>query len=150
MSKISFLSIIFISLLLTSCGFHTPYKASDINADINSKKSNEFAVALQKHLNKDTPANYSINISDENKTQKSSSFDSAGNINSYTLNLNVKFEIRDIDNVLLLDDDLDASSHLTKMSSSQADKLQIDEAYSNLREQLIKKLLRIMYRLNEN
>ncbi len=150
MPKISFLSIFFLSLFLSSCGFHTPYKSSDINANIISSENNLFVNALTKRFNKDSNKSFSITIGDENKTKQNSSFNSSGTVASYTLTLAVNVEVYNRDNVLLIKEELHASSHHSVLSSTQADKLQIDEAYSNLRNTLIKKLLRRMYRLDED
>jgi hypothetical protein len=53
-------------------------------------------------------------------------------------------------NKLLLSQNLTASTHLRKMSATQADRLQIAESYEQLRNTIIKKLLRRLNRLNEN
>ncbi|HIL41936.1 MAG TPA: hypothetical protein EYG35_00955 [Gammaproteobacteria bacterium] len=150
MSKISFLSIIFLSVMLSSCGFHAPYKSQDINVNIIGNTSNEFVTALSSHLNKDTGATLNIKISDETKTKKNASFDSSGNVKSYTLGISVDVEVLDSYNTLIMKEQLFTSSHHTAMSSTQADTLQSEEAYSNLRETIIKKLLRRLHRLNES
>lgn len=50
----------------------------------------------------------------------------------------------------VLSKNLNASIHLSKMSATQADRLQIEENYEQLRNTIIKKLLRRLSKLNEN
>lgn len=150
MSKINFLSIFFLSIFLSSCGFHAPYKSSDINASVSSNENNLFASSLVKRFKSNSDESFNINIEDERKTKQNSSFNSSGTLARYNLSISVNVEIYNKENVLLIKEDLKASSYHNALSSTQADKLQIEEAYSNLRENLIKQLLRRMYRLNED
>jgi len=66
------------------------------------------------------------------------------------LNLSVPIKVFNNDNKLLLSKNLNASIHLSKMSATQADRLQIEENYEQLRNTIIKKLLRRLSKLNEN
>ena len=150
MSKISLLSIILITTLLSSCGFHTPYKNTSLNASVAANASNAFATELKKRLNQDAMQSLAIQIGDEVQKKHTASYNSSGQTNSYTLTLSVPVKVFGNGNKLLLSQDLTASTHLSKMSSTQADRLQIAESYSQLRNTIIKKLLRRLDRLNEN
>ena len=150
MSKINLLSIILITSLLSACGFHTPYKNTPLNASITSTDNNAFTTELKKRFNQEAAQTLAIQIGDEVQKKQTSSYNSSGKTNSYTLSLSVPVKVFNNNNKLLLSQDLVASTHLSKMSATQADRLQIDESYKQLRNTIIKKLLRRLNRLNEN
>ncbi len=150
MSKISFLSIIIVSLLLSSCGFHTPYKNSPLNASITANDNNTFATELKKRFNSEALQHLSVQINDEVRKKQTASYKSDGKTNSYTLSLSVPVKVFNKNNKLLFSQTLSASTHLSKMSNTQADRLQIEESYEQLRNTIIKKLLRRLSKLNEN
>ena len=150
MSKISLLSIILITSLLSACGFHTPYKNTPLNASITSTDNNAFTLELKKRFNSEATQSLAIQVGDEVQKKQTSSYDSSGKTSSYTLSLSVPVKVFNNNNKLLLSQDLTASTHLSKMSATQADRLQIAESYEQLRNTIIKKLLRRLNRLNEN
>jgi|GEM_PF-170754 len=156
MSKINLLSIILITSLLSACGFHTPYKNTPLNASITSTDNNAFTTELKKRFNQEATQTLAIQIGDEVQKKQTSSYNSSGKTNSYTLSLSVPVKVLSSDNKLLLSKNLTASMHLNKAkyddstSARQADRLQIDESYKQLRNTIIKKLLRRLNRLNEN
>jgi len=151
MSKINFLSIVLMTALLSSCGFHAPYKnTSIINASIISSANNAFTTELKKRFNQEATQSLTIQIGNEVQKKQTSSYKSDGKASSYTLNLSVPIKVFNNDNKLLLSKNLNASIHLSKMSATQADRLQIEENYEQLRNTIIKKLLRRLSKLNEN
>ena len=150
MSKINLLSIILITSLLSACGFHTPYKNTPLNASITSTDNNAFTLELRKRFNSEATQSLAIQVGDEVQKKQTSSYDSSGKTSSYTLSLSVPVKVFNNNNKLLLSQDLTASTHLSKMSATQADRLQIAESYEQLRNTIIKKLLRRLNRLNEN
>ena len=150
MSKINLLALILITALLSSCGFHTPVKNTNLNATIVSDKSNTFANELQKIFNQEAAKNLTIQIAAEVQKQQTASYTTTNTANSYTLSLSVPVKVFNADNKLLLSQDLTASIHLSKIDSSQADRLQIEESYTQLRNTVIKKLIRRLSKLNEN
>jgi LPS-assembly lipoprotein len=150
MSKINLLSIILITSLLSACGFHTPYKNTPLNASITSTDNNAFTLELKKRFNSEATQSLAIQVGDEAQKKQTSSYDSSGKTSSYTLSLSVPVKVFNNNNKLLLSQDLTASTHLSKMSATQADRLQIAESYEQLRDTIIKKLLRRLNRLNEN
>ncbi len=150
MSKINFLSIILITSLLSACGFHTPYKNTPLNASVSANDNNTFATELKKRFNLEAMQSLSIQIGDETQKKQTASYKTTGSANSYTISLSVPVKVFNLDKKLLLSQDLTASTHLSKMSAPQADRLQINEAYTQLRNTIIKKLLRRLNRLNEN
>lgn len=150
MSKINLSVLIITTALLSSCGFHTPIKNTPLNASIVSEKSNAFASELQTRFNQSANQNLTIQIGPEVQKQQTSSYTSDSTINSYTLSLSVPVKIYNADQKLLLAQDLKASLHLNKITSSQADRLQIEESYTQLRNTLIKKLIRRLSKLNAN
>ena len=150
MSKINLLSIILITSLLSACGFHTPYKNTPLNASITSTDNNAFTLELKKRFNSEATQSLAIQVGDEVQKKQTSSYNSSGKTSSYTLSLSVPVKVFNNNNKLLLSQDLTASTHLSKMSATQADRLQIAESYEQLRNTIIKKLLRRLNRLNEN
>ncbi|SFV82249.1 hypothetical protein MNB_SUP05-6-1002 [hydrothermal vent metagenome] len=150
MSKINLLSIILITSLLSACGFHTPVKNTPLNASITSTDNNAFTLELKKRFNSEATQSLAIQVGDEAQKKQTSSYDSSGKTSSYTLSLSVPVKVFNNNNKLLLSQDLTASTHLSKMSATQADRLQIAESYEQLRNTIIKKLLRRLNRLNEN
>ena len=151
MSKINLLSIILITSLLSACGFHTPYKNTPLNASITSTDNNAFTLELRKRFNSEATQSLAIQVGDEVQKKQTSSYDSiSGKTSSYTLSLSVPVKVFNNNNKLLLSQNLAASTHLSKMSATQADRLQIAESYEQLRNTIIKKLLRRLNRLNEN
>ena len=154
MSKINFLTLILVTLLLSSCGFHTPVKNTPLNAVIVSANTNEFARELQSRFNQNAVQNLTIQLGSEMRKQQTASYTSSNSVNSYTLSLSVPVKVFGAKQQLLLSQDLKANLHLSKITassaSSQADRLQIEEAYAQLRNTLIKKLIRRLSKLNEN
>lgn len=150
MSKINLLSIVLITSLLSACGFHTPYKNSPLNASVTSTNNNAFTTELKKRFNQEATQTLAIHIGDEVQKKQTSSYNSSGKTNSYTLSLSVPVKVFNKNNELLLSQNLVASTHLSKMDATQADRLQIAESYKQLRNTIIKKLLRRLNRLNEN
>ena len=151
MSKINLLAVILATILLSSCGFHTPVKNTELNAIIVSEQSNNFASELRKRFNQEAAQNLTIKIGTEVQKQQTASYTVANTANSYTLTLTVPITIFNADQKILLSQDLTARAHLKKMAdSSQADRLQIEEAYTQLRNTVIKKLIRRLSKLNEN
>ena len=150
MSKINLSVLIITAALLSSCGFHTPIKNTPLNATIVSEKSNAFASELKTRFNQSANQNLTIQVGPEVQKQQTSSYTSGNVVNSYTLNLSVPVKVYNADQKLLLAQDLKASLHLSKITSSQADRLQIEESYTQLRNTLIKKLIRRLSKLNAN
>ena len=151
MSKINLSVLIITAALLSSCGFHTPIKNTPLNASIVSEKSNAFASELKTRFNQSANQNLTIQVGPEVQKQQTSSYTSGNVVNSYTLNLSVPVKVYNADQKLLLAQDLKASLHLSKITSStQADRLQIEESYTQLRNTLIKKLIRRLSKLNAN
>ena len=150
MSKINLSVLIIIVSLLSSCGFHTPNKKTPLNASIVSEKSNAFAIELKTRFNQSVNQNLTIQIDPEVQKQHTSSYTSGNVVNSYTLSLSVPIKVYSANQKLLLAQDLKASLHLSKITSSQADRLQIEESYTQLRNTLIKKLIRRLSKLNAN
>ena len=151
MSKINFLTLILATALLSSCGFHTPVKNTPLNAVIVSADANDFARELQTRFNQDAMQNLTIQLGSEIRKQQTASYTSSNSVNSYTLSLSVPVKVFSAKQQLLLSQDLTANLHLNKITTStQADRLQIEEAYTQLRNTLIKKLIRRLSKLNEN
>ena len=149
MSKINLLSIILITSLLSACGFHTPYKNTPLNASITSTDNNAFTLELKKRFNSEATQSLAIQVGDEAQKKQTSSYDSSGKTSSYTLSLSVPVKVFNNNNKLLLSQNPTASTHLKELAT-QADRLQIAESYEQLRNTIIKKLLRRLNRLNEN
>ena len=156
MSKINLSVLIITTALLSSCGFHTPIKNTPLNASIVSEKSNAFASELKTRFNQKAVQNLTIHIGAETKKQQTASYTASNTTNSYTLSLSVPVKVLNTDKKLLLSQDLTASMHLNSLKradntiNTQADRLQIEESYTQLRNTLIKKLIRRLSKLNAN
>ncbi|WXU00061.1 MAG: LPS-assembly lipoprotein LptE [Catillopecten margaritatus gill symbiont] len=140
MSKINLLSILLISSLLSACGFHTPNNAISLNASITGKSDSAFATELTKHFNAKAKQSLIIQIGEEVQKQQATAY--SGNVaSSYTLMLSVPIKIsRDKKN--LLSTTLTASTTISEISTSQADRLKINANYAQLRKRLVTNLLR--------
>lgn len=150
MSKINFLSILLITTLLSACGFHTPdknNKNTSLNASVVSSKDNAFAVELKKRLNPVVAKSLVIEVADEVQKKQAASYDIRGEIRSYRLSVSVGVKIFDNNKKLLLADNFIDTAHLEREQATQADRLQIAEYYSRLRNALIERLLRKLNRL---
>ena len=83
MSKINLLAVILATTLLSSCGFHTPVKNTELNAIIVSEQSNNFASELRKRFNQEAAQNLTIKIGTEVQKQQTASYTAANTANSY-------------------------------------------------------------------
>jgi LPS-assembly lipoprotein len=151
MSKINLLVAIIIIVLLGSCGFHAPHKNSAINASITSSRNNAFADELQKRFNQNMPRTLVVQVDAENQNQHTASYTLSNKASGYTLSLSVPIKVFNQRKKLLLSQTFSANTYLSKMmDASQADRLQIEEGYQQLRYLIIRRLLRKLSKLNEN
>ena len=118
MSKINLLAVILATTLLSSCGFHTPVKNTELNAIIVSEQSNNFASELRKRFNQEAAQNLTIKIGTEVQKQQTASYTVTNTANTYTLTLSVPITILNADQKILLSQELTARTHLKKMAAS--------------------------------
>ena len=157
MSKINLLVATIVIALLGSCGFHAPHTNSAINASITSSRNNAFADELQKRFNQNMPRTLVVQVDAENQNQHTDSYtlineandNEANEASGYTLSLSVPIKVFNQRKKLLLSQTFTANTHLSKMAF-QADRLQIEEGYQQLRHLIIRRLLRKLSKLNEN
>lgn len=147
MSKLNFLTIIIITALLSACGFHTPNKNTTINAAIVANVHNEFANTLQAHLNANVAQSLSVQIGNEVFKQQNASYKSNNEVNGYNLSLSVFIQVFGRHRKPLLVDTISAKVYVDRIISVQADRIQIEENKTQLRNTLVKKLLRKLNRL---
>ncbi len=150
MLKINLLATMIMVTILSSCGFHTPYTSLTINASITSNRNNIFANELQKHFNQSMHKILVIQVDNEIQNQRTISYTSSNEASSYTLNLNIPIKVFNHNKKLLLSKTFSANTYLSKMGAYQANRIQIEEGYQQLRRLIIRQLLRILYKLNEN
>lgn len=143
MSKINLLTIILISSLLNACGFHTPTDVTSLNVSITGKSNNAFATELKKHFDTKAEQYSTVQIGDEVQKQRTAAYDSKAATSSHTLTLSVPVKIFRGKKLLLLKT-LTASTTVSEMSTLQANRLQIDASYVQLRNEVVAKLLRIL------
>ncbi|CAC9433865.1 hypothetical protein BHECKSOX2_776 [Bathymodiolus heckerae thiotrophic gill symbiont] len=146
MSKINLLSIILITSLLSACSFHTPNNAISINASITSSANNAFAAELKKHFNPQAQQSLRVEIGDEMQKQQTIAYKTNDDVSSYTLTLAIPVKVFR-GKKLLLSKDLTASIIANKLST-QADRLQVNRSYTQLRSTIVKRLLRRLNSLN--
>lgn len=150
MSKINLLVATIIIALLGSCGFHAPHINSAINASITSSRNNVFADELQKRFNQNIPQTLVVQVDAENQNQHTASY-TLSKASGYTLSLSVPIKVFNQRKKLLLSQTFSANMYLSKMKDAfQANRLQIEEGYQQLRYLIIKRLLRKLSKLNEN
>ena len=136
-------------IALTSCGFHVPQQNTALNAIISAENNNAFANALAKRFNKKASQSFIIEVGNEDQKVHTASYDSNGQKSSYTLSVNVPIKVFNHNKQLLLSEQLTASTHLNA-AATQAERLQTEQASAQLRNAMIKRLLRRLHRLNEN
>lgn len=148
MSKITLLSIIFITIFLSACGFNLS-KNTSFNALIVSNTNNKLAAELKKHFNLNAKKSLLIEIGDEIRKKHPAAYQTNADTSHYTLTINVPIKIFR-GKKLLFSKNLKTSSTINNTLSSQANRLQINENYAHLKNEIIKKILRILRQLNEN
>ncbi|CAB9538906.1 hypothetical protein [uncultured Gammaproteobacteria bacterium] len=148
MSKISLLVAILIFSLLSACGFHTPTKITALNVLITGKVDSVFAIKLKTHFNVEVAQSLVVQIDNEVQKKQTATY-SNGVSSSYTLTLSVPVKIFR-NKKILLSKTLTASTTIGKLPTTQADRLQIDTNYLQLRNIVVTKLLRRLRYLDEN
>jgi LPS-assembly lipoprotein len=150
MSKTNLLSIFIISSLLSACGFHVPKNSAPINASVTGDVNSLFITEFKKHLDASAMPSLQLEIGNEVQTNQTAAYKKNGDSSSYTLTLSVPIKVLRAQKVLL-SKNLTTSITVSELSAlSQADKLQIKRSFSQLRETLATKLLRILQHLNAN
>jgi outer membrane lipopolysaccharide assembly protein LptE/RlpB len=143
------ISLLFISII-GGCGFHTPYKNKSINATITGQTQSILAKKITQRLNRDIPSTLTVEIISETKRQDAGSYNSNGTESGYNLTYSAPIKVYDKDQKLLLDKSFSANTYLRKLTSSQADRIQIEEAYEKLSDSIVRKFIRQLNRLNES
>ncbi|MDC9715430.1 MAG: hypothetical protein PSN36_06425 [Gammaproteobacteria bacterium] len=146
MSKINLLSIVLITSLLSACGFHTPNNAVSINASVTSSNNNIFAAELKKHFDPQVQQSLRVEIGNEVQKQQTVAYKKNDDISSYTLTLAIPVKVFR-GKKMLLSKDLTASITANELST-QADRLQVNRSYIQLRSTIVKRLLRRLNSLN--
>ena len=136
--------------IISGCGFHTPHKNESINATIKGHTESMIAKKIVKRLNKNIPPSLIIEIAGETMRQDVISYDNSGKESGYRLNYLTPVKVYNKENVLIFEDVLSAKSIINKIGSYQADKLQINETYEILSDNLVRKFIRQLNRLNES
>ncbi|SFV88298.1 hypothetical protein MNB_SUP05-SYMBIONT-7-58 [hydrothermal vent metagenome] len=146
MLKINLLAVV-ISALLGACGFRVPADVASLNVSITGDTNSAFVVALKRYVKVGTVQSLTVQIGDEVRKQQTVAY-SAGVVRSYSLTLGVPVKIFRRE-ALLLSKTLTESITVSELSS-QADRLQIDASYAQLRKGIVMKLLRRLKALNAN
>lgn len=147
MSKINFLAVILIATLLGSCGFHAPNKGDSLNVSIDAQSDNKFANTLKKRLNPHAAQFLHIQIGDEIFKQQNASYKPNNEVNGYNLSLSVPIQVFDRKKKRLFIGTLSAKSYVNRIIETQANRLQINQNKTQLRQKLVKKILRKLNRL---
>ncbi|RUA07191.1 MAG: hypothetical protein DSY43_00365 [Gammaproteobacteria bacterium] len=140
MSKFNLLTVLLVSSLLSACGFHTPTNTISINVSITGNSNGAFATEFKKHLSAKAERTLTVKIGDEVQKQQAIAY-TKGVASSYTLILSVPVEISR-GKKILLSKKLTASTTVSDITTSQADRLHIGDSYMQLRKALVVKLLR--------
>jgi LPS-assembly lipoprotein len=145
MPTINLLTIILLSSLISACGFHTPTNVTTLNVAITGKVDTVFATELKKHFDVKATQSLTVQIGDESQQQQATAYE-GGSSSSQALTLGVPVTIWR-GKKLLLSTTLSASTTISELSS-QADRLQTDASYVQLRSVIVTKLLRRLKALN--
>ena len=143
------ISLLFISII-GGCGFHTPYKFETINVELVGQTQSNIAKKITQRLNQDIAPTLIADILSETKRQDSGSFNNNGTTLGYTLTYSVLIKVYNKNQKLILDKLFSANTYLRKLTSSQADRIQIEEAYEKLSDSIVRKFIRQLNRLNES
>jgi outer membrane lipopolysaccharide assembly protein LptE/RlpB len=129
-------------LSLSSCGFHTPYKASAVNFNITG--NNDFNKVISKRLDTNLAKKLTLKIKDITTTKINQNFN-AGNIANYNFELGVVFEVYK-NNKMIYNNTLFASRYL-KNSTNSSNAHQEQKAYEYMQNELVDKIIRKMSKL---
>lgn len=150
MLKMKVFAVIMTAFLLSSCEFRPPAEHALINAKIVSSEDNLFAIALKKNLHDTTTSKFVIHVGAEQLKQRIASFTFNNQANSYLLRFQIAIKVFNNHEKLLLSEEFKHYMSLSRMKSTQADRLQITESYAQLRDVIIKQLLRKLAKLDAN
>jgi LPS-assembly lipoprotein len=134
--------LIVASLLLSACGFHVPSQNSEINVVIAVSENNIFTPTIKKCLTPEITPRLVLQIGKPIQRKQNTTYYTNHQVRSYTLNFSVPVKIFNKNKKMLLLQNFSASSHLNKITDTQADTLQTQEAYQQLQDIVAKKLLR--------
>ncbi|CAB5500456.1 hypothetical protein [Bathymodiolus thermophilus thioautotrophic gill symbiont] len=148
MSKTSLFVIILLSSLLGACDFHIPTKVVALNASITGKTDSVFAIKLKEHFDTEAAQSFIVQVGNEAQRKQAATY-LDGTASSHTLTLSVPVKIFR-NKKLLLSKTLSASTTTSKLPTTQANRLQIDASYTQLRSTIITELLRRLEYLDEN
>jgi LPS-assembly lipoprotein len=124
--------------------------SAPINASVTGDVNSLFITEFKKHLDASAMPSLQLEIGNEVQTNQTAAYKKNGDSSSYTLTLSVPIKVLRAQKVLL-SKNLTTSITVSELSAlSQADKLQIKRSFSQLRETLATKLLRILQHLNAN
>lgn len=149
MPKTHLLSIILISSLLNACGFHVPKDTPPINASITGVTDSTFVREFKKHLDVNMAPSLRIEIGEEVQRNQTTAYKSDGDTSSYMLTLSVPIKVWRAQE-LLLSKNLIATTMLKKMELLQANTLQTEHGFVQLRKKVVARVLRILTQLNAN
>ncbi|VVM21766.1 hypothetical protein BSPWISOXPB_1546, partial [uncultured Gammaproteobacteria bacterium] len=127
--------------------------SAPINASVTGDVNSLFITEFKKHLDASAMPSLQLEIGNEVQTNQTAAYKKNGDSSSYTLTLSVPIKVLRAQKVLLsknLTTSITVRKLSTLRSKSQADKLQIKRSFSQLRETLATKLLRILQHLNAN
>lgn len=149
MPKTHLISIILISSLLGACGFHVPKDRAPINASITGATDSTFVSELKKHLDVNIAPSFRIEVGEDVQRSQTTAYKSSGNASSYTLTLSVPIRVWRAQK-LLLSKNLIATTTLKETELSQANTLQTEHGFVQLRKIVVARMLRILTQLNAN
>jgi len=136
--------------IIGGCGFHLVQKNMAINAEIIANEDSIFANKLKKKLNENISHRLKVHVLKERKSEDISSYSATGSQTGSNLIYTVDLNILDLQGQILSKETLSANMLVRKLSSPQAERIQIDETYEKLADSIVRKLIRKLMRFNEN
>jgi len=150
MNKFNSILLIFYISIIGGCGFHTPYINTAINADIISKSDSLLAEKLRKRFNSSLVPSFTIELSNENNEEIVATYDSSGAISGYNYVSSVQIKVLNSVKEIVVQKDFKSTIYSKKLASNQSNQNQKNAIYSRLADNIVRKFLRILNKLNES
>jgi len=140
------ISLVFIGII-SGCGFHPPYKNDSINAYITGQSNSQLATKLSRRFNNSLKPSLTVQITSESKRTNTGSFDSNGKESGYNLVYSALIKVFDSADNQIFEKEYTTTTYIKKLSSSQADRGQIEKTFERLTDSVVRKFIRQINRL---
>jgi outer membrane lipopolysaccharide assembly protein LptE/RlpB len=144
MQKITILlTALILSLSITSCGFHAPYKSNSVNLEVKGDK--DFARIINRKLNKSLESDLVLKIKNITKNNTNEDFKS-NNVSGYNVEIIVDFVVNN-GNSIIVEDRISASRYL-KYYNTGSNSHQEKKIYKDMQGEIADKIIRRVSKLS--